>query len=356
MSGQRSMGRTKGYGEVVMSEKVSNGATVGAKCEQHTGAKKAMKLHRGIAVAGAQGASLNFGEADLVVDCAGLTRKAFNSGGASVLSGTAWLVEALTPTLKHPDTVFIEWPDMGIPSVGVRFWRKLFAITPDGARVVFACMGGHGRTGTAMACYVAAGMEAELGSAGVADAADLIRLVRAQHCGCAVESDQQEDYIARVVAQMRAPQDRGELDRQYELIDKARGERSKLRAFAKGGGAQKSLNVALQTAQPAAPVAGEVTSLKQAEELDGEPQAEGAPQRTDQVEAFLRSISALVGDKALAACVFRDAAGSLVNAGGALLLKRSEMTSKTYAWFKHELKSWGQMLEEKAIQANGGEN
>ena len=349
MSKQRSMKWTKADRGIVMSEeKKANGAS-GAQCKQHTGAAKTAALSRGIVVAGAQGAHLNFAEADLVVDLAGLTRKAFNAGGAAVLSGTKWLVEALAPSVTHPDTVFIDWPDMGIPTVGVRFWRELFKLTPDNARVVFACMGGHGRTGTGIACYIAASLESQGGKA-VPDAADLIRLVRAQHCGCAIEADSQEDYIARVVSEMRAPGDRDELARQYEGIDRARSERAKSRAHAKSGGAQKVLEVAMQVTNPATTT----TEPQPAVEGEAAPAVEddAAPQETVQVSAFLNAL----GGNAVPVRqkLFRDGAGSVVSASGEVLMARSSMTDKTYKWVKGTLFTWGEMLEKKALGAGGG--
>lgn len=333
--------------------------TAGKKCNGHDGSAKVATLARGIVVAGAQGGAINYGEADIVVDLAGGTLRAFKSASSSVLSGTEWLVSALSATVKHPDTLFVEWPDMGIPRVGPRFWRELYSITPDKTRVVFACVGGHGRTGTALACYIAASMTE------VPDAVDLIRLVRKLHCGHAIETKAQDDYIARVVAEFRAPGSKAELDRQYELIDAAVGEREEAKAAARAAvefaekfkGTKEQDEAKVVTFDPGSPshsmaAASMATAMVQsAQHLRQEGGDEKAPRpedlehavkQTEQAKRFLAALPVRTD-------LFRDAAGSVVNAAGDVLLARSTMTEATYEWFKRTLRSWGEELERRAL-------
>lgn len=327
MSDQRSLWKSTSNREMKMSDKSS-----GKKCNGHDGSAKVATLSRGIVVAGAQGAAINYGEADIVVDLAGGTRSAFKNAASTVLSGTEWLVAALESAVKHPDTLFVEWPDMGIPRVGPRFWRELYAITPDNARVVFACVGGHGRTGTALACYIAASM------AEVPDAVDLIRLVRKLHCGHAIETKAQDDYIARVVAEFRAPGSKAEVDRQYALIDAAHGEREAAKAAARA----------------AVEFAEKLKGTKEQEEAKvvtfeppGVPEpGDDAVRQTAQAKQFLAAVPQGVA-------LFRDAAGSVVNAAGTVLLARSAMTDETREWFKRTLRSWGEELERRSLGKEG---
>ena len=364
MSDQRSLWKSTSKREMKMSDKSS-----GKKCNGHDGSAKVATLSRGIVVAGAQGAAINYGEADIVVDLAGGTRQAFKNAASTVLSGTEWLVSALASAVKHPDTLFVEWPDMGIPRVGPRFWRELYSVTPDKARVVFACVGGHGRTGTALACYIAASMKE------VPDAVDLIRLVRRLHCGHAIEVKAQDDYIARVVAEFRAPGSKAEVDRQYALIDAAHGEREAAKAAARAAvefteklkGTKEQEEAKVTTFEPGSPphsmaaaLVGPVVAAAQSgtfprpwEEVEDAPEPpdepEGGGDVVRQTEQAKRFFAALPKGAAL----FRDAAGSVVNAAGDVLLARSTMSEATYEWFKRTLLSWGEELERRALGKAG---
>lgn len=350
MSDQRSLWKSTSKGEMKMSDKSS-----GKKCNGHDGSAKVATLSRGIVVAGAQGAAINYGEADIVVDLAGGTRSTFKNAASSVLSGTEWLVAALASTVKHPDTLFVDWPDMGIPRVGPRFWRELFKLTPDKARVVFACVGGHGRTGTALACYIAASMTE------VPDAVDLIRLVRKLHCGHAIETKAQDDYIARVVAEFRAPGSKAEVDRQYALIDAAVGERESAKAAARASvefaeklkGTKEQEEAKVVTFEAGSPphsmAAAQVVPVVAVAAVQREPEPgddEDAVRQTEQAKRFLAAVPN-------GAALFRDAAGNVVNAAGDPLLTRSMMTESTYKWFKGTLRSWGEELERRALGKTG---
>jgi protein-tyrosine phosphatase len=53
-------------------------------------------------------------------------------------------------------TLGIQWPDMGIPNLRSSFWVELLNRLPEGATMA-CCVGGHGRTGTTLACLMVAG-------------------------------------------------------------------------------------------------------------------------------------------------------------------------------------------------------
>ena len=90
-------------------------------------------------------------------------------------------------TISLPPIVKLDWPDMGIPPAGLAFWRALINILPPQGKVVVACMGSHGRTGTTLAALliVSQGMIAR----------EAIDYVRRQHCKKAIESLAQEKYL-----------------------------------------------------------------------------------------------------------------------------------------------------------------
>lgn len=94
------------------------------------------------------------------------------------------------------ETCHVAWPDGGIPPLVYEFWpavlSELLARQYDAC--VWYCVGGHGRTGTALACLA-------LSAGIVTDATAAIEYVRAKHCSRAIETIAQEQYIARVASQ-----------------------------------------------------------------------------------------------------------------------------------------------------------
>lgn len=93
-----------------------------------------------------------------------------------------------------PVYVRLDWPDMGIPkgNIGVAFWRAVWNLLPTGtegqpAKIIVNCMGGHGRTGTALSALLICN--------GGYSWADAVNYVRLHHCTNAVESNSQIDYL-----------------------------------------------------------------------------------------------------------------------------------------------------------------
>lgn len=84
----------------------------------------------------------------------------------------------------------LDWPDFGVPdhpTVAVTALRLLLDRARTGEHVEVGCVGGHGRTGTALACLaVLAGHPC----------ADAVAWVRANYCSKAVETTDQETFIA----------------------------------------------------------------------------------------------------------------------------------------------------------------
>lgn len=93
------------------------------------------------------------------------------------------------PTWVHGH---LDWPDFGVPAdpaLAVTALRSLLDRARTGERVEVGCLGGHGRTGTALACLaVLAGYRA----------ADAVAWIRAEYCPKAVETAEQEAFIARL--------------------------------------------------------------------------------------------------------------------------------------------------------------
>ena len=91
------------------------------------------------------------------------------------------------PPWRH---AHVDWPDFGLPT-DVAAARSAFADLLDqartGATTELGCLGGHGRTGTALACLaVLTGTPAS----------EAVAWVRANYCEKAIETDEQASFVA----------------------------------------------------------------------------------------------------------------------------------------------------------------
>lgn len=83
----------------------------------------------------------------------------------------------------------LDWPDFGVPSdpaLVVAELGSLLERARAGQRVEIGCYGGHGRTGTALACLAVLCGDAP---------GDAVGWVRATYCERAVETDEQEAFV-----------------------------------------------------------------------------------------------------------------------------------------------------------------
>lgn len=161
--------------------KVGSGVPLVARgtCD-HLGQTPVLTLSSGKLLYAAQGAKLTkVDHLDLIIDCAGYVPipKPF-------VASRVRRFQSLN-TLAAPDVVRLQWPDMTAPThVGRRFWERLLAILPQ--HTCIACIGSHGRTGTALASLlVVDGMDPE----------KAIVEVRTKHCRRAIETPAQEAYV-----------------------------------------------------------------------------------------------------------------------------------------------------------------
>jgi hypothetical protein len=96
-----------------------------------------------------------------------------------------YLDERWQPPWPH-DT--LDWPDFGVPgdpALVVAALESLLDRARTGQRVEIGCYGGHGRTGTALACLAILSGQAPSESVG---------WVRSRYCERAVETDEQEAF------------------------------------------------------------------------------------------------------------------------------------------------------------------
>ena len=186
-TGQGLMGGWTGGGQKVDRPLIPGGC-------HHNGQKVAITLSTGKRLYPAQAHQITKpGHLGLIIDCAGLLSgrrfvKASNNPRYRALNMAAW-----------PDVVTLAWPDMTAPTyVGIRFWERLAQMMPEDTAI--CCMGGHGRTGTALAALlVADGCEGQ----------EAIDRVRAEHCPRAIETKEQETYIRGLAEERKARNKRG---------------------------------------------------------------------------------------------------------------------------------------------------
>ena len=92
----------------------------------------------------------------------------------------------------HPpwDHGYVDWPDFGLPADAEAVAEALNTVlgrARSGQFVEIGCLGGHGRTGTALACLaILAGCPA----------LDAVAWVRSSYCSQAVETREQESFVA----------------------------------------------------------------------------------------------------------------------------------------------------------------
>lgn len=152
----------------------------------HDGTSVVFKSSDGISLAGGRGANVEPYTADLVVDLAGMFK----------LPEFAWVAMADQPwaglnalTNRMCKRVRFNWEDRTVPPVPLAFWKEVWRIIRQEGhkRVVFCCVGGHGRTGTALASMIVteSGMKPS----------KVIAMVRKLHCEKAVETTGQEEYV-----------------------------------------------------------------------------------------------------------------------------------------------------------------
>jgi Swiss Army Knife protein, DSP-PTPase phosphatase domain len=98
-----------------------------------------------------------------------------------------YLDERWDPPWSH---AHVDWPDFGLPTDPDAFsaaLRDALERAQRGERVELGCVGGHGRTGTALACLaVLAGTPA----------AEAVTWIRANYCPKAIETPAQESFVA----------------------------------------------------------------------------------------------------------------------------------------------------------------
>ncbi len=100
-------------------------------------------------------------------------------------------------TLDYPPTLSIEWSDFGTPPIEQKWWVDLVAKikTLGPIHIGIYCMGGHGRTGTALSIL------AHFSEQDIGKCKDTVDWVRTVYCDEAVESWAQIEYIQDITGE-----------------------------------------------------------------------------------------------------------------------------------------------------------
>lgn len=108
--------------------------------------------------------------------------------------------------------ICLDWPDMGIVDLPKEFWLDLIKyFKKNNSKVLMFCMGGHGRTGTAMATLMVLGLEYSPEKA--------VTWIRENYCNKAIETWNQLNYVYSMIGQ-QAPPSKERKDKVFENWDK----------------------------------------------------------------------------------------------------------------------------------------
>ncbi len=147
------------------------------ECEVHAGSEMQVREHGH--------------EFDLVISLTGhANRKPVNF---RMSRGSLRMLSNLNDYMKRKmHNLIIDWPDMSIPDLDLEFWQALYQdLAKMKGRAVVHCMGGHGRTGTALA--ILAFLSSSCGDE------DAVSWVREVYCQESVETASQITYLRNVI-------------------------------------------------------------------------------------------------------------------------------------------------------------
>ena len=177
-----------------------------SKADCHYGQNLAFKTPAGISVyAGGRNRGGGWWKSNPMVQLAigpSETMKPFTntalSGSTVVPEG--WSCDQFVGRIDPPLIISMDFPDFGVPQVEDYFWYALVDDIHEHniTTISTQCAGGHGRTGVQLAILYYL-LNDDMVRSTINDAAQLINLVRDLHCHHAVETNEQQKYIARVL-------------------------------------------------------------------------------------------------------------------------------------------------------------
>jgi hypothetical protein len=171
-----------------------NTSTYQSTWHDHDGLTLVWECKNGAKLYGASKYGLkNASHNDLVVDMAGNIKCNFVQNAPAKYD----VLKKYVKTSGPKEVINLDWDDYGLPPVTFRFWETLLSLV-EGKDVTFTCIGGHGRTGTALASLMVAD--------GVLPTVAMRHIWRV-YCEKAIETASQENYVLTL-----GGQDQSDLD------------------------------------------------------------------------------------------------------------------------------------------------
>ena len=173
----------------------------------HTGQNKIFTTASGIDVyGGGRNRSGGWWMAPVTVELAIGPDETMRPSNKSLLTGSTivpdgWSCDQFVGRIDLPKYIIdMDFPDFGVPKVEDYFWYALCDdIHEHGIKSVSTqCAGGHGRTGVQL-CILYYLLNDDDVKQSITSASQLIELIRELHCHHAVETDDQQKYIARIL-------------------------------------------------------------------------------------------------------------------------------------------------------------
>jgi len=136
--------------------------------------------------------------AEVMIDLTGDTHKPLHSHGF-VKCANSEISDRLNRKMKRSiEFIYLDWDDYTAPPVGLDFWQELKTLIKEKQwkTIALGCVGGHGRTGTAIcALMIAHGYSAE----------SAIKNVREIYCKKCVENESQRRYLYELSGEEYVP-------------------------------------------------------------------------------------------------------------------------------------------------------
>jgi hypothetical protein len=165
-----------------------NYAAYGGSC--HVGPKKVMEIGKAFIFAGSKAELRDDWAWNLMIR---ITDDLTPLAKPEVVAANSVAQEELPAGLvkpAFPAVIDIMWDDFGVPFLDKAWWQLLYETIkswPERKDVVIHCLGGHGRTGTALA--ILAGLNGD---------PDPVKMLREVYCKKIVESQSQIAYIEKM--------------------------------------------------------------------------------------------------------------------------------------------------------------
>jgi len=157
----------------------------------------------------------NSKDLQLIVNCSGVNVNLTRSNDPNELVKGSEKFDVLKKHIMYQTSIEelrLDWTDGGIWPAGIMFWQELFDICKanEFTDIVFCCVGGHGRTGTALLSFAIANSAYHVGMAKM-----YTDELNKRYCYQAVETMAQDDYLHCLEVEVRTQEKQRENEVQW---------------------------------------------------------------------------------------------------------------------------------------------